>query len=636
LIFTPIGAKIHQNTIMGDKMSQKEDILNALQYGKSAYYAALQQTRAYQREYNKIYTDHESGLWIALEKFIPRFTTTEFKQMREKFQAKYGTAVNVPGFEDIIHIGTLAKISDQEMAAHRAAQKLKVPSPLSSEQLRTLAVKKARFLRALKSPTPSWVNNVASVAMALDNVEDALVTLSVFGRLGSYITKKLWQREIPGVGWVMLGADILNFFNMISWTTFAANGGKRKLEDLAERNPFHKKAKAKRALKLKRTWPTFGEALEIAQTADQLFGYGLCLGGILGMLTDVFTRATKYTEFKWNPTGYGYIPLNPYDPKSIAALEKLRDDLFRNLATDFDLLKGYMKDVAYGLKTQDEYLRRLLAVQTDKAATWINDSATYVWQKFLQYPAKVYDLYSSSLMGSMIASTGVENLSYDDQIKTYMSASAAMTPLQQLWQQADPLAAFKNARQYQFSPPRPSDAGTIATLEELTENWIEKLRWPFMDTKEATAEEIYFNYAYRIKNQFQTFALTHQNDYAAAVAAGEVTDFVEKILRTFSDDGTIESGRSEYVNAAINMARDHLLIPPDTPQATVQAFNQWVQSYARTYGTAPPSMEIRRQGDKLGIKWMETFPRRTFIQAYELFPQWQALQDQLKDLFVPD
>ncbi|MFZ1061039.1 MAG: hypothetical protein WAP47_17795, partial [Candidatus Rokuibacteriota bacterium] len=371
-------------TPIGEKMGQREDILTALEYGKDEYYKAIQQTPAYRRESNKIYTDHESGLWIALEKFLPRFSTLEFKQMREKFQAKYGTEINIPGFEDIIHIGTLTKISDSEMAAHRAAQKYKVPSPLTGDQLRTLAVKKARFLRALRSPTPSWVNNIASVAMALDNVEDGLVTLSVFGRLGSYATKKLWQKEIPGVGWVMLGADILNFFNMISWATFAASGGKRKLEDLAERNPFHKKAKAKRAMKLKRTWPTFGEALEIAQTCDQLFGYGLCLGGILGMVTDIFTRATQYVEPRWNPTGYGYIPLNPNDPRSIAALEKVRDDLFRKFATDWKTLAGYISETAYGLKTQDEYLRQLLQTQVGKATNWIKDSAVFAWQKFLQ------------------------------------------------------------------------------------------------------------------------------------------------------------------------------------------------------------------------------------------------------------
>jgi hypothetical protein len=617
-------------------MTLREDILSQLEYGKDDYYKAIQQTPAYRREADKIYTDHESGLWIALEKFIPRFTTAEFKKMREKYQEKYGTKVNIPGFEDIIHIGTLAKITDQEMAAHRAAQKLKVPSPLSSDQLRTLAVKKARFIKALSSPTPSWVNNVAAVAQALDNIEDGLVTLSVFGRLGSYATKKLWQREIPGVGWVMLVADILNFFNMISWATFAANGGKRKLEDLAERNPFHKKAKARRATKLKRTWPTFGEALEIAQTCDQLFGYGLCLGGILGMVTDLITRATEYTTFRWRPEVYNFKIWEGDTPANRKAMDKIANDLFSKLATDWETLKSYRKEMWEGVPYIIPGIIKLLEVPNATVEKWIKESCPFIWKNFLQYPAGAYDTYSSALMGSMIAGTGTENLSYEDQIKTYMSASAAMTPIQQLWQQADPLGSFKNLRQYKFTPPTPKDAGTIATLEELVEDWRGKIRWPFIDKKEATAEEIYFNYAYRIKDQFQTFCLTHKNDYAAAIAAGEATDFVEKILRTFADDGIIESGRSEYVNTAINMARDHLLIPPDTPRAAVTTFNQWVESYARTYGKAPSTKEIRSAGKKLGIKWMEKFPRKTMIEAYKLFPQWQALQDQLGSLFVPD
>jgi len=617
-------------------MSQREDILNALEYGKSAYYEALQKTASYQREYNKIYTDHESGLWTALEKFIPQFSSAEFKKMRADFQAKYGTEINFPGFEDIIHIGTLAKISDKEMAAHRAAQKLKLPSPLTPQQLRTLAVKKARFLRALASPTPSWVSNVASVALALDNVEDALVTLSVFGRIGSYATMKLWQRSIPGVGWVMLGADILNFFNIFSWVTFTTNGHKRKIEALLERNPFHAKMKAKRAMKLKRTWPTFGEALEIAQTADQLFGYGLCLGGIVGMMTDIMTRASEYPLYRFRPEVFNFNIFEGDTPRNREAMNKIANELFSKLATDFEALKNTMKDVAYGLKSQDEYLRALMQAESDKATAWIKDSAAFVWQKFTQLPSAVYDIYSSSLMGAMIASTGSSNLSRDDQIKTYLAASAAMTPLNQLWATAQPLDYFKTAREYKFTPPSPKDAGTIGTLEELTENWKEKLKWPFIDLKEATAEQIYFNYSYRIKNEFQSFCLTHKNDYAAAIAAGEVTDFVEKILRTFSDDGTIERGRSEYVNTAVTMARDHLLIPPDTPQDKLNRFNEWVSWYAKTYATSPASREIRAIGKTIGIEFMENFPRRTFIEAYKLFPQWQALQDQLKDLFVPD
>jgi len=617
-------------------MTIKEYLLRALSYGRDPYYAALMSTTAYKKEYDKIFTDHESGMWIALEKFLPRFSTAEFDKKRAEYQAKYGTSINIPGFEDIIHIGTMAKITDTQMAAHRAAQKYKTPSPLSPDQLRTLAVKRARYLKALAAPTPSWVNNISAIAQALDNVEDGLVTVGVLGRLGSYATKKLWQKTIPGVGWVMLGADILNFFNIISWATFAASGSKRKLEDLCERNPFHEVAKAKRAMKLKRTWPTFGEALEIAQTCDQLFGYGLCLGGIVGMLSDIFTRASEYATFRWKPEVYNFNILEGQTPRNVAAMNKIADDLFAKLSTDWTTLSTYAKDAFTGAGTFYLQVEALIKTPADTVDGWIKNSSLIAWQKFTQYSAQIYDIYSSALMGSMLSATGTQYLSRDDQIKTYLAASAAMTPLQQIWTETDPLASCHNVRDYKFTPPAPKDAGTIATLQEFTENWQEKLNWPFIDKREATAEEIYFEYAHRIKDQFLTFSLAHKNDYAAAIAAGEVTDFVEKILRTFSDDGTIESGRSAYVNTAINMAREHLLIPPDTAQAKVTKFNEWVESYSTKYAKAPTAQEIRTKGAQLGIQWMENFPRRTFKAAYELFPKWQALQDQLKDLFVPD
>jgi len=428
---------------------------------------------------------------------------------------------------------------------------------------------------------------------------------------------------------VMLGADILNFFNIISWATFSSYGQKRKLEKLSERNPFHWKAKAKRARKLYKTWPTFGEALEIAQTGDQLFGYGLCLGGLVGMMTDIFTRASEYLTYRWTPQALKFDPLAGDTPENRAAIERIQKDLFSKLTTDWKTLSTYAKDSFAGAGTFSLQIGRLMDLPGQTVEKWIKDSALFAWQKFVHYAAPTYNRFSSALMGSMIASTGSSNLSRDDQINTYLAASAAMTPLGELWLKTDPLGSFKNLRDHKFSPPAPKDASTIATLEELTENWKERLKWPFLDAQEATAEEIYFAYAHRIKDEFLRFSIAHKNDYAAAIAAGEVTDFVEKILRTFSDDGTIETGRSEYVNAAINMAREHLLIPPDTPTNTVTEFNKWVESYARTYAKAPSASEIRRKGTELKIKWMETFPRRTFVEAYKLFPQWQALQDQV-------
>jgi hypothetical protein len=606
-------------------MSLKEDLMRVYAYGRDAYYRAIQEQPPYQRELQKIYTDHTENSWIDFSGFLPKFPSAVFEEKRKVYQSKYGTEVSIPKPVDIIHIGVLAKISPSEMAAHRYAQRRGLPSPLTSEQLKTLAYKKVRFLRALASPTPTWFKSIAAVATAMDNVEDGLVTLAVLGRLGSWATKKVISREIPGLGWVMLGADILNFFNLISWATFAAKGSKRELESAAERNPFHKKAKVRRAMKLKRTWPSIGEALEIAQTCDQLFGYGLCLGGILGMLTDIIARADHYYDFTWNPSWKGE-----------RDLEALHDALFINLATDWNTLKRYISEIAAGAKQEDEYLRALMKQGGDKAVQWIKDSSVMVWQKFKGLVSSNMEPFINGLQGALIAAPGLSSLGYEDQQKTLIGIAAQIKGLLPTWRSADPLPGFKDPRGMKFTPPAPTDLGTQWVLDEVMPNWKETLQWPFLGVREATAEEIVFNYAPRIKNEFLKFSLSHRNDIFAAIAAAQVTDFVEDTLRGLDDDGVIISSRSEYVQASITMADEHLLFPPDTPPQTMNAFNGWIESFVTRYARAPNAREIRDVGFQLNIQWMESFPRKTFLQAFELFPKWQALQDQLGDLFIPD
>ena len=267
-------------------MSLKDDLLRALQYGKTEYYRAIQQIPSYQAELSRTLSDYKGRSWIESPFKLPRFTDAEFEARRNKYQAKYGTVVNIPGFNDIIHLKIPVKITTEQMAAHRFAIARGLPSPLSIEQLQALQGRKYRFLRALASPTPAWLKNMGAVSTFLDNSEDALVTAAVLGRLLVKFGPRVFQKLIPGLGWILLGSDIINITNIIGQISFAAMGKKRIVEDLAHQNPFHSKAAASRTKKLQRTWPAFGEMLEILQTTDQLFGVGLCLGPIVGIVQD--------------------------------------------------------------------------------------------------------------------------------------------------------------------------------------------------------------------------------------------------------------------------------------------------------------------------------------------------------------
>jgi len=199
---------------------------------------------------------------------------------------KYGEWLSIPGWDDIIHLKPKPVITEEEMAEHRRRRKRKERSNLSEEQLEEVQKRRERYLRMKKSPTPDIVQSIGVVMTALDDIEDGLITAAVLGRLAVKILPRLMGRFIPVLGWALLAADIINLFQIMSWLPFSPTSAKRTKESLTDKNPFGRVAKLKRVKKLKRVVPTFGETLEVAQTTDQLFGVGVCLGSIMGFVQD--------------------------------------------------------------------------------------------------------------------------------------------------------------------------------------------------------------------------------------------------------------------------------------------------------------------------------------------------------------
>lgn len=614
-VFTP--RRIH--------VTIKEDALRASQYGRTAYYQAITQMPSYQAELARVRTDYNERTWIDFSGFLPKFTTAEFEKRREQYQARYGNKVNIPGFSDVIHIIPKARISAEERAAHIWALKRELPSPLTNDQQQSLKYKKFRFLKALASATPAWLKNYGAVATVLDNVEDGLVTVSVLGRVAAKIAPRLMGRMIPGVGWILLGSDILNALNMISWVSFAAKKAKRNIEDLAGRNPFHSKAALNRAFKLGRAVPSFGEVLEILQTTDQLFGVGLCLGGFMGIVTDITSKVMTYSHQE----NYATMP-------KTGNIDELTRWANKGFASDVDKFKKTLsdqwtnfKDEAYRLKKTDIKLR-------DDIMKIAKETEGIVWDKIKSIPQKASSWFSNTLIGSMIMSTGKDDFLKEDHTKAFMMLNPAIEGLMSWWIENDPLEAFKDIRSFKFRAPEPSDPFTIEMLEERSLTWRSTVKWPHLDKEFATIEEIVFAYAPLIKDSFQTYALNYSREWEAMIAGQQVVEFTKNVLRSFSDDHKVKVGMSAWWAVAEDMAREVYLIPPDAPAAAIAALAEYIGAHERQTGGAPSIHDVAKIGTSVGIKWMRTFPRRAFDQAAEIFPEWQAIQDQLDEIFVAD
>ena len=211
-------------------------------------------------------------------------------------------AVEIPGFKDVIHIIPRAKVSKDEMEAHRAALRRKLSSPLSAGQLDTLKWKKETFLKILRSPTPPEVREIGWYINQVENVGD-MMTAAFWGGKGL-----IWALGKIGLaakgplakyaGWALVAKDVADIINLMRVARSTRGFNKKQGLKDSSMNPFNKTMKASRALKLKARLPGIPDWLEIAQVTDQAFGVGISFGPIVGFITDGLFGVRKGAEVK--------------------------------------------------------------------------------------------------------------------------------------------------------------------------------------------------------------------------------------------------------------------------------------------------------------------------------------------------
>lgn len=239
-----------------------------------------------------------------------RLITTRSIENLKMLADKYGCerkefVVRTPTFDDIVKIAGPCKLSRGDLAIIK-----QVKEQVDEESQRTVMIdilgehkvycyeKKVQSARRIyESPTPEIVREIGEIMTMIDNVQDGLVTLNYIARIAGFILKRLSKRVfikfIPIVGWISLAKDVLDIINLLGWLLGPRAMGKRALKTAVEFDP---KMRGKRLLasnKISSLFPSFREAIQIAQTTEYLFGYGISLGPIVGFFEDAISGLTR-------------------------------------------------------------------------------------------------------------------------------------------------------------------------------------------------------------------------------------------------------------------------------------------------------------------------------------------------------
>lgn len=155
------------------------------------------------------------------------------------------------------------------------------------EELRTR--KREQAERIATSPTPEVARAIQSIMTSIDDVQDALVTLSLASRM-----------LVPSIGALAPAARILataaDIMNIAQFSrTLGLIGGENKgsLYRTLSATPNTYSARLRTTLRTGKINPTVGELLQVLQTSDAFFGAGMSLGAVMGVPTDLAFLAAR-------------------------------------------------------------------------------------------------------------------------------------------------------------------------------------------------------------------------------------------------------------------------------------------------------------------------------------------------------
>jgi len=223
--------------------------------------------------FSKTWSDNWKGLELRFpeRKIRRRFEKAEFEALKAAYVQQHGYNITIPQWDDVIRWKPKELMTNDEIKAF----------------------KRRALTRMLASPAPEWHRHYSTVMTWIDNIQDTSSIVYPFFRMLVRWAPKIFARMIPGLGWTLLGYDLLNWANAIGRAPFAPMRGKRAICEPFRNNPFGKKAQYGRLERIAKWNPRFSDLLQVLQVTADTTGVGLSLGGLVGMMQDLIYGAYR-------------------------------------------------------------------------------------------------------------------------------------------------------------------------------------------------------------------------------------------------------------------------------------------------------------------------------------------------------
>lgn len=466
---------------------------------------------------------------------LPEFTDSEFAEKKAKYVAKHGYTITVPGLSDIFKFKLETPLTEDEQTRYEKKQ-WDTFTPWRLEEIREMkARRKRRYLGMLASPTPAIVQNFGSIMVAFDDAQDALSTASITARMAMRFAPRALSKVMAGpIGWTMTASDIINVNSYLRCALFPKDTGKRKAEFLKDANPFSKKARLKRALKINKGFAGKGAVIEAMQVTADVFGIGISLGPIVGLIQDVFfaidrIKAGKSVSIDW--------------PK-IGVIEDLKK-------------------------------------------AWQATSSFHAWSEFNKRPEKItyLDLWKNSLKAlasGLVGHAAPWHTDDEDLLMLYMAGLASHQVIMPHFQEFNPLNELADLGEIEIPAPVPDNPITLEILQENGHKLDDVCGWPWNGKIWTSLQDIVDHAAKPATDNVRAYIERNNHNWFGYSAASIVTDTALYSLANLEGEEFVQYDYTAAAKGTSILAEANYAVAMGQPREKIQLLADWFDQLEAT------------------------------------------------------
>lgn len=500
---------------------------------------------------------------------MPKFTDAEFLEKKAEYVKEHGYSITIPKFRDIIHTGMHKPMTTQEKVLWYSGRRNEISKARHIELNYQKERSREMYHKYMASPIPNVVSNITSVLTAVDDAQDAIISLAAIGRIACFVLPKIIVKWLAWpIGLLWLAATVMGLLIAPSACVLNPIACKRymRLKLAMRRNSLKGKArstgkriknvakyqKARMGAGLKgyatsgKFMPSFSEGIQMLQVTDSVYGVGLSIGPIFGCAYDLISGGVRW-----------------------AMGQKVS---FKNAPSDVEVY-------------------RKAADKTNNYARWKRPKTKMTRAEFLSWKESKIAAGSWGVQSKqddmVLQATRLHQIGYgikrrtDWQMETllYANAEIAGQGIQNVLNHWDPVLEIEGAEHIEIEGYNNPNPLIEEMLREEGVNPEERIGWPSLGKRWATYEELQTSIAPIAADNIRYFSENCPDEHLKAIAEMSATSCGLQAIASMVGPEWIEIQHHACIDIAEMLLDKGYSFPMTVTDKQIGDFATWTQAH---------------------------------------------------------